>query len=132
MTEQRLCTIRNPGCSITGFKEEDSKCIDLHKFMREKNITPDFGFDPDEPVIETEKRDPFKIYNLYTFDKLKEQFKNIDWDYLFNSFNFPKNDKIIITEPKYFEFLNNYLENTDNHRIIKNYFKYRLAKYSSK
>ena len=82
-------------------------------------------------LSKTEKRDPNKIYNLYAFNTLKEQFKNIDWDYLFDSFNFPKNDKIIITEPKYFEFLNNYLENTDNHRIIKNYFKYRLAKYST-
>jgi putative endopeptidase len=82
-------------------------------------------------LSKTEKRDPNKIYNLYAFYKLKEQFKNIDWDYLFDSFNFPKDDKIIITEPKYFEFLNNYLENTDNHRIIKNYFKYRLAKYST-
>jgi hypothetical protein len=59
MTEKRLCTIRNPRCNITGFKEENSKCVDLHKFMRETNITPDFGFDADEPVIETEKLDPW-------------------------------------------------------------------------
>jgi hypothetical protein len=73
MTEQRLCTIRNPGCSITGFKEEDSKCIDLHKFMREKNITPDFGFDPDEPVIETEKRDPWKYMSGIILPKLRQK-----------------------------------------------------------
>ncbi len=82
-------------------------------------------------MSKTERRDPMKIYNLYSFEKLKQDFKNIDWDYLFNSFNFPKDDKIIITEPKYFEFISNYLENIENHKFIKNYFKYKLAKYAS-
>ena len=119
----------------------------LNKFLQHYNINNNNNINSNSNIVDeiysfeesiakvllskTEKRDPLKIYNLYSFDKLKEEFKNIDWDYLFNSFNFPKNDKIIITEPKYFEYLNNYLVNTDNHRIIKNYFKYRLAKYST-
>lgn len=42
---------------ISGFTKEGAKCIDLHKFMRETNKTPDFGFDQDEPIFETERRD---------------------------------------------------------------------------
>ena len=117
------------------FKQFLDKFLQHYKINSANNIAEEiYSFEESIAKVllsKTEKRDPNKIYNLYSFDKLKEQFKNIDWDYLFDSFNFPKNDKIIITEPKYFEFLNNYLENTDNHRIIKNYFKYRLAKYSS-
>ena len=117
------------------FKQFLDKFLQHYKINSANNIAEEiYSFEESIAKVllsKTEKRDPNKIYNLYAFNTLKEQFKNIDWDYLFDSFNFPKNDKIIITEPKYFEFLNNYLENTDNHRIIKNYFKYRLAKYST-
>ena len=117
------------------FKQFLDKLLQHYKINSANNIAEEiYSFEESIAKVllsKTEKRDPNKIYNIYAFNTLKEQFKNIDWDYLFDSFNFPKDDKIIITEPKYFEFLNNYLENTDNHRIIKNYFKYRLAKYSS-
>ena len=110
----------------------------LEKFLKHYNINcnSDDIYNFEEQIAKilmskVERRDPMKIYNLYTFDKLKEDFKNIDWTDIFDSFEFPKNDKIIITEPKYFEYLNNYLGNPENHIIIKNYFKYRLAKYAS-
>lgn len=44
---------------IGGFTRAGNRCIDLHKFMREINITPDFGFDPDEPIVEAGKRNPW-------------------------------------------------------------------------
>jgi len=44
---------------IKGFSKNGQKCIDLHKFMRESNITPDFGFDPDEPIVEGRRRNPW-------------------------------------------------------------------------
>lgn len=53
-TNRILCRIRNPKLKISGFTDGGSKCINLKKLLKE--TSPDFGFDPEEPVFEGEKR----------------------------------------------------------------------------
>jgi putative endopeptidase len=47
-----------------------------------------------------EARNPEKIYNIYTFSKLKKEFKNFDWDVFFSSLNI-KPKEILIEDKKY-------------------------------
>ena len=59
MTNLTMCRIRNPKMQIGGFTKQGKRCIDLNKFMREVNVTPDFGFDVEEPIVDPEKKDPW-------------------------------------------------------------------------
>jgi hypothetical protein len=59
ITNLTMCRIRNPKMQIGGYTSQRAKCIDLNKFMREVNVTPDFGFDPEEPIVDPEKKDPW-------------------------------------------------------------------------
>lgn len=57
ITNLIFCRIRNPKLQISGFNNH-SNCIDLHKFMKEKNKTPEFGFQAD-PIIDGKLKDPW-------------------------------------------------------------------------
>ena len=59
ITNKTLVKLRDPKLAIKGFTNGGEKCINLHKFMREKCVTPDFGFDVDDTAILTEERDPW-------------------------------------------------------------------------
>ena len=122
-------------------KQNDYKVF-LEKFLKHCNINCDFNeiYSFEESVAniklsKAERRDPMKIYNLHTFDELLTKYPGVPFKQLFETFNFPTNDKIIITEPKYFEFLSNYLlecyQNERQMNFIRNYYKYKLAKTSS-
>jgi putative endopeptidase len=79
----------------------------------------------------TDRRNPYNRYHDYTLEELKHVYSAIEWEKILETFNIKKDDKIIITEKAYFEFMNNYIEKckNDNEEFIKltNYFKYRFA-----
>ncbi len=81
-------------------------------------------------LSKAEKRDPNKLYNLYSFDKLVEEFEGINWKSIFNALNIPTNDKIIVTEPAFFKFMSNYIQlaktNPEIMIELKNFIKYKL------
>lgn len=55
-------------------------------------------------MTKVELRDPEKNYNLYTIDKLKSEFKNIDWDAFFGEMKVaPK--EIVVGQPLFFKAL---------------------------
>ena len=60
VTGQTLIRLRDPKLAIKGFSDRGAKCINLHKFMRETNVTPDFGFDATETAIFSEYREPWE------------------------------------------------------------------------
>ncbi len=118
-------------------KQNDFKLF-LDKFLAHFNINTTsndiYNFEEEIAKLKmskTERRDPTKIYNLYSFEQIKNTYFNINWDKMFTEFNIPKNDKIIITEPVYFEYLNNYLNNKDNIEKLREYLKYKIAKTSA-
>ena len=106
----------------------------LNHFKLETKMEDVYNFEEEVAKIKlskAERRDPKKIYNEFTFDKLKEDFPGVCWDLLFKEFNIPTNDKIIITEPTYFTYLSNLIldaKNNDNMSKLKNFFKYKLVK----
>lgn len=73
MTNLIMCRIRNPKIQISGFTRQGAKCIDLHKFMRETNVTPDFGFDPDDQIVEGDERDPWSYMSDIMAPKSKQR-----------------------------------------------------------
>jgi len=77
-------------------------------------------------------RDPHKIYNLYTYDKLMDQFPGIKWKSLFDHFKLPTDDKIIISQPLFFKHISEHLvkcyTDSDTMKHMMNYMKYRFAK----
>ncbi len=83
-------------------------------------------------LSKTERRDPNKLYNLYKFDDLKTNFPGINWELMFNEFNIPTDDKIVVTEPIFFKFINDYLEKCKNDKVLdtklRKYILYKLAK----
>lgn len=68
-----MCRIRNPKMQVTGYSNMGARCLDLHKFQREPNITPDFGFDPKEPVVEAEKKDPWNYMSHIILPKCTQR-----------------------------------------------------------
>ena len=83
-------------------------------------------------LAKAERRDPNKIYNIYSYDKLVEEFSGINWELIFEAFNIPTNDKIVVTEPKFFRFISSYLHqarfNPDIKLDLVNYLKYNVLK----
>jgi putative endopeptidase len=83
-------------------------------------------------LSKTERRDPNKIYNLYSFDNLVQEFQGINWTYIFNELNIPTHDKIIVTEPVFFKFISKYIQlantNQETMNELKNFIKYKLIK----
>jgi putative endopeptidase len=84
-------------------------------------------------LSKSERRDPTKLYNEYTFEKLEQEFEGINWKYIFSEFNIPTNDKIIVTEPMFFTFMSKYIKsakNNDNIMIeLKNFIKYKIINF---
>ena len=119
-------------------KQEDYK-IFLDKFLKHfsVNCTNEQIYSFEETIAKiklpkAERRDPNKLYNLHTYDELLNKYPGVPFELLFKEFDFPTNDKIVITEPSYFEFLSNYLiecyNNQDQMNFIKSFFQYKLAK----
>jgi putative endopeptidase len=57
-----------------------------------------------------EQRDPIKTYNKFTIKELKNQYKNIDWDIMFNAMQFPKIDEIIVEQVDYLKTYDSLLQ----------------------
>lgn len=83
-------------------------------------------------MTKAERRDPNKIYNIYSFDKLVKDFGGINWESIFKAFEIPTNDKIVVTEPAFFNFMSEYLQlaktNSETMTELKNFIKYKLLK----
>ena len=71
MTDKIMCRIRNPKMQISGYTKNGGKCVNLQKFMRESNITPDFGFDADEPIVEVKHRTPWSYMSNIILPKCR-------------------------------------------------------------
>jgi putative endopeptidase len=123
-----------------GYKEFLTKFI--NHFSLESIITPDQIYNFEEKVAKvrlskTDRRDPTKTYNIYSFEKLCESFPGINWIKLFEAFNIPINDStndlIVVTEPEFFKFISGHLQSAKlNGEIMEEligYLKYKLLKY---
>ena len=117
------------------YKEHLTKFI--NHFSLEYEITSDQIYQFEEKVAKirlskTDRRDPNKTYNIYTFEQLCESFPGINWVQLFEAFNIPTNDKIVVTEPEFFKFISGYIQsaklNPDIMKELIGYIKYKLLK----
>lgn len=72
-----------------------------------------------------EKRQIDKLYNPFTAEELKEFTPDWNWTQFFESLNIGAPSKSIVTEPAYFSFLNNYLNQVPI-KNIKQYLKFSL------
>ena len=83
-------------------------------------------------LSKTDRRDPTKIYNVYSFAMLNLMFPGINWSMIFSAFAIPLDDKIIITEPEFFLFMSEYLSkaksNPDIATQLKQFIQYKIAK----
>ena len=57
-----------------------------------------------------ELRNPHLTYNIFTYDELCNKFPCIDFKSIFENLKLPKDKKIVLSEPKYFEKLQNLSE----------------------
>jgi predicted metalloendopeptidase len=80
----------------------------------------------------TDRRDTKKIYNQYNLNALSNLVSSIDWQNQFNNLNIDINKVpyVIVTEPLYFEFLNN-LFNTIPIDTWKDYLLIKLFQFAS-
>jgi len=58
-TNRTLCNIRAPKLKIGRYNEDGARCIDLHRYMRDLNVTPDFGFDADDSIVQRQTKEPW-------------------------------------------------------------------------
>jgi putative endopeptidase len=86
----------------------------------------------DERLSRTERRDTKKLYNPYKFNELTQLLPSIDWLRQFNNLNIDINKVpyVIVTEPKYFEFLNNLFNKIDI-KTWKDYLLIKLFQFAS-
>ncbi len=106
-------------------------------FSLESEITTDQIYQFEEKVAKvrlskTDRRDPTKTYNIYSFEELCEGFAGINWVKIFEAFSIPTNDKIVVTEPEFFKFISGYLQsaklNVELMNELKGYIKFKLLK----
>lgn len=83
-------------------------------------------------LSKTDRRDPTKIYNVYSYYLLNTEFPGINWSMIFSAFAIPLDDKIIVTEPEFFKFLSGYLTQAKSKPEVavqlKQFIQYKLAK----
>ena len=117
------------------YKEYLTKFI--NHFSLESVITSEQIYQFEEKVAKvrlskTDRRDPNKTYNIYTFVELCENFPGINWIMIFESFKIPTDDKIVVTEPEFFKFISEHLQSAKlDGEIMKEligYIKYKLLK----
>lgn len=104
-------------------------------FGLEYNVDKLYDFEEQVAKVKlskSERRDPNKLYNEYTFEKLEQEFEGINWKSIFSEFNIPTNDKIIVTEPMFFTFISDYIQiaknNLETMIELKNFIKYKIIK----
>ena len=111
----------------------------LQTFLSHCNIDEDYTtiyeFEKNVATVHLPKadcRDPHKIYNLYTYDELVDQFPGIKWASIFERFKLPTNDKIVVSQPLFFKHLSEHMVkcymDSDTMKSMMNYMKYRFAK----
>ena len=76
-----------------------------------------------------ERRDPTLRYNVFSVDELKKRYTFLDWDLYFKELNVNP-EKVNITNPAFFDFLNEYIK-TLTPREIKDYFIYDVVSDAS-
>ncbi len=107
----------------------------LEHFELEGTVDSIYSFEESVAKIrlsKTERRDPTKIYNVYTWDMLNTDFPGINWSSIFTAFAIPQDDKIIITEPEFFKFLSGYLREAKNNSEVaarlREFIQYKIVK----
>lgn len=84
----------------------------------------------DASLSRVELRDPEKNYNLYTIEKLKTDFPNIDWKTFFDVMKIaPK--EVVIGQPTFYKELNNFLVNIPADKW-KSYLEFHLLNGTAK
>ena len=73
LTKRTLCNIREPKLKIGRYTRGGDKCIDLHSFMKDLNVTPDFGFDAKDSIVAKESRDPWSNMLALLGNKQKQK-----------------------------------------------------------
>ncbi|MCH5214846.1 MAG: M13 family peptidase, partial [Muribaculaceae bacterium] len=76
-----------------------------------------------------ERRDPTLRYNVFSVDELKKRYTFLDWDLYFKELKVNP-EKVNITNPAFFDFLNEYIK-TLTPREIKDYFIYDVVSDAS-
>lgn len=77
-----------------------------------------------------ERRDPQRRYNIMTYDEIKQNYPNFDWDAYFAALNVKGLDKANVNNPAFLEFLNSYLP-TLEWQAIKDYIAFSAASESA-
>lgn len=73
-----------------------------------------------------ESRDISKMYNVYTLDKVKQEYANIDWDAYLQALKLNGVEKICVTEPKAMAKVNEMLK-TLKDAEIKDYLAFNIV-----
>lgn len=77
-----------------------------------------------------ELRDPEKNYNLYTIDKLKEDYKHIDWDAFFTEMKVSPHE-IVVGQPGFFVSLDSMFANVPHDKWVS-YIQFQLLNSTAK
>lgn len=64
-----------------------------------------------------QRRNPQARYNVYTIEKLQEEFPYIDWKAYFTNLGTPSLEKIIVSSPQFLKALNDILPNLSDREI---------------
>jgi len=102
-----------------------------HNFVLDHKINVNNVYNFEKSLAEhrmsrTERRDTKKVYNQYNINELSNLMSSIDWQKQFKELNIDVNKVpyVIVTEPLYFDFLNNLLNTTP----INTWIDYLLIK----
>ncbi len=81
-------------------------------------------------MTRVELRDPEKTYNLYTLDKLKSEYKNIDWQAFFDEMKV-KPQEIVVGQPAFFHAFDSLLSVIPREKWV-NYQKFHMVNSNAK
>ncbi|MEP6645517.1 MAG: M13 family metallopeptidase [Saprospiraceae bacterium] len=77
-----------------------------------------------------DRRQLDKLYNPHTFEELVNLCPSMDWSVFFDSMQITPPERIIVTEPAYFQFLNQFLE-TVSSDSIRRYLEFLCIHHAS-
>lgn len=77
-----------------------------------------------------ERRNPQLRYNIRSYDQIKKDYPNIDWDTYFSALGVENLDEANVSNPAFLEFLNAYLPSLTQQQI-KDYLVYEAVSDSS-
>lgn len=112
------------------------KCDEYKKFMKkmldhvyenkqnnENRVLDLYNFEEKLAAVKLSRadiRDPYLTYNVMSFNELVEKYSNINWAEIFEGLGIVKNDVIVVTQPLYFEKLNELTQSS----VYQNYLEW--------